>query len=157
MRQVQLSREQSLERVQRVGEAVALRGETGGNGGVLGRVLPDELGGEATAVPGAVERESGDRRGFARAAAQQRERDFSIVDSYFMPYGIECDQYSIMGEILDFMTFKNIITGEEICQLTLDCNDMQFDVCINKNDLLGEPKIGRRFKGIIWLQGQLHY
>ena len=45
---------------------------------------------------------------------------FSIVDSYFMPYGIECDQYSIMGEILDFMTFKNIITGEEICQLTLD-------------------------------------
>ena len=82
---------------------------------------------------------------------------FSIVDSYFMPYGIECDQYSIMGEILDFMTFKNIITGEEICQLTLDCNVMQFDVCINKNDLLGEPKIGRRFKGIIWLQGQLHY
>ena len=82
---------------------------------------------------------------------------FSIVDSYFMPYGIECDQYSVMGEILDFMTFKNIITGEEICQLTLDCNDMQFDVCINKNDLLGEPKIGRRFKGIIWLQGQLHY
>ncbi len=82
---------------------------------------------------------------------------FSIVDSYFMPYGIECDQYSIMGEILDFMTFKNIITGEEICQLTLDCNDMQFDVCINKNDLLGEPKIGRRFKGIIWLQGQLQF
>ena len=82
---------------------------------------------------------------------------FSIVDSYFMPYGIECDQYSIMGEILDFMTFKNIITGEEICELTLDCNDMQFDVCINKNDLLGEPKTGRRFKGIIWLQGQLHY
>ena len=82
---------------------------------------------------------------------------FTLVDNYFMPYGIECDQYSIMGEILDFMTFKNIITGEEICQLTLDCNDMQFDVCINKNDLLGEPKIGRRFKGIIWLQGQLHY
>ena len=65
---------------------------------------------------------------------------FSIVDSYFMPYGIECDQYSVMGEILDFMTFKNIITGEEICQLTLDCNDMQFDVCINKNDLLGSQR-----------------
>ena len=25
---------------------------------------------------------------------------FSIVDTYFMPYGIECDLYSIMGEIL---------------------------------------------------------
>ncbi len=82
---------------------------------------------------------------------------FTIVDSYFMPYGIECDQYNIMGEILDFMEFKNILTGEEICQLTLESNDVQFDVCINKKDLLGEPQIGRRFKGLIWLQGQLHF
>lgn len=82
---------------------------------------------------------------------------FTIVDSYFMPYGIECDQYNILGEILDYMTFRNIVTGEEICQLTVDCNDMQFDICINKKDLLGEPKVGRRFKGLIWLQGQLHF
>ncbi len=82
---------------------------------------------------------------------------FTIVDSYFMPHGIECDQYNIMGEILDFMTFKNILTGEEICQMTVESNDMQFDICINKEDLLGEPKVGRRFKGIIWLQGQLHF
>ena len=82
---------------------------------------------------------------------------FTIVDSYFMPHGIECDQYSVMGEIIDYMLFKNIITGEEIYQFTLECNDMLFDVCINKADVLGEPKIGRRFKGIVWLQGQLHY
>lgn len=86
-----------------------------------------------------------------------REDIFSIVDSYFMPYGIECDQYNVMGEILDFMEFKNILTGEEVYQLTLDSNDVQFDVCINKKDLLGEPQTGRRFKGIIWLQGQLHF
>lgn len=86
-----------------------------------------------------------------------REDVFSIVDSYFMPYGIECDQYNVMGEILDFMKFKNILTGEEIYQLTLESNDVQFDVCINKKDLLGEPQTGRRFKGIIWLQGQLHF
>ena len=61
-----------------------------------------------------------------------REDIFSIVDSYFMPYGIECDQYNVMGEILDFMEFKNILTGEEIYQLTLDSNDVQFDVCINQ-------------------------
>lgn len=86
-----------------------------------------------------------------------REDIFSIVDSYFMPYGIECDQYNVMGEILDFMEFKNILTGEEVYQLTLDSNDVQFDVCINKKDLLGDPQTGRRFKGIIWLQGQLHF
>ena len=82
---------------------------------------------------------------------------FTIVDSYFMPHGIECDQYNVMGEILDCMTFKNILTGEEICQMTIESNYMIFDVCINRNDLLGEPQVGRRFKGIIWLQGQLHY
>ncbi|WP_373215816.1 DUF3881 family protein [Ruminococcus sp. 5_1_39BFAA] len=82
---------------------------------------------------------------------------FTIVDSYFMPYGIECDQYNIMGEILDIMSFKNILTGETIYQMTIESNDMQFDICINKNDLLGEPAVGRRFKGIIWLQGQLHF
>ena len=82
---------------------------------------------------------------------------FTIVDSYFMPHGIECDQYSIMGEILEYVTFKNILTGEELCQMTIECNDIQFDVCINKADLLGEPEVGRRFKGLIWLQGQLHF
>ena len=53
--------------------------------------------------------------------------------------------------------FKNILTGEDICQLTIESNDMQFDVCINKSDLLGEPAVGRRFKGLIWLQGQMHF
>lgn len=81
----------------------------------------------------------------------------TIVDSYFMPHGIECDQYSVLGEIQDLVTFQNSVTNEEICQMTIESNDMQFDVCINKRDLLGEPAIGRRFKGDIWLQGQLHF
>ena len=87
----------------------------------------------------------------------QTEDVFSIVDSYFMPYGIECDQYNVMGEIMDCSSFRNTYTGEEIFQITLSCNDMQFDVCINAKDMLGEPAIGRRFTGIIWLQGQLHF
>ena len=82
---------------------------------------------------------------------------FTIVDSYFMPYGIECDQYNVLGEIQDYSYFRNSMTGEEICQLTLESNDLQYDVCINASDLLGEPEIGRRFKGIVWLQGQLQY
>lgn len=82
---------------------------------------------------------------------------FTIVDSYFMPYGIECDQYNVMGEIRELHSFSNTVTGEEILAMTLACNDLQFDVCINKKDLLGEPQVGRRFKGLIWLQGQLHY
>ena len=82
---------------------------------------------------------------------------FTIVDSFFMPNGIECDQYSVMGEILECSSCRNSKTGEEICQLTIESNDMQYDVCINREDLLGEPEPGRRFKGLIWLQGQMHF
>lgn len=82
---------------------------------------------------------------------------FSLVDTYFMPYGVECDQYSVMGEILDISLRANRLTGEEIYVMRLNCNDLQFDVCINKQDLYGEPQIGRRFKGIIWMQGYINY
>lgn len=82
---------------------------------------------------------------------------FSLVDTYFMPYGVECDQYSVMGEITDISLRVNRITGEEIYVMRLNCNDLQFDVCINKLDLYGEPQIGRRFKGIIWMQGYINY
>lgn len=82
---------------------------------------------------------------------------FSLVDTYFMPYGVECDQYSVMGEILDISSRVNRITGEEIYVMCLNCNDLQFDICINKQDLYGEPQVGRRFKGIIWMQGYINY
>ena len=41
--------------------------------------------------------------------------------------------------------------------MTLECNDMYVDICVNAKDLLGVPEIGRRFKGNIWLQGQLNF
>ena len=82
---------------------------------------------------------------------------FSIVDTYFMPYGIESDQYSIMGEILDFYIVENKQTAEKCYILTLNSNHLIFDVCINQEDLLGEPAPGRRFKGVIWMQGQINY
>ena len=82
---------------------------------------------------------------------------FTIVDTYFMPYGVECDIYSIMGEILDVSEAENQITKEKLYQLRLDVNELQFDVCVPKKELLGEPEIGRRFKGTIWLQGDINF
>ena len=82
-----------------------------------------------------------------------REDVFSIVSTCFMPYGIESDQYMVIGNIQDFSLEKNRETGEEIYLLKIECNDIIFDICINKDDLLGEPAIGRRFRGSVWLQG----
>lgn len=87
----------------------------------------------------------------------QREDIYSIVDTCFMPYGVECDQYSIVGEIIECEKVKNSVTGEKIVKLKLFCNELVFDLCINEMDLIGEPQIGRRFKGIIWLQGYINY
>ncbi len=87
----------------------------------------------------------------------QKEDVFSLVDTYFMPYGVECDQYSVLGEITDCRLTKNKLTGEEIYILTINCNELTFDVCINIIDLFGEPQVGRRFKGTVWLQGFINY
>jgi len=82
---------------------------------------------------------------------------FTIVDSTFMPCGVECDQYSVIGEILELSKEENIYTGESIYIMVLDCNDMVFTMAINSCDLVGEPAVGRRFKGQIWLQGTVKF
>lgn len=82
---------------------------------------------------------------------------FSIVDTYFMPFGIECDLYSIMGEILAVRRRKNAVTGVEVYQMKLNVNELQFDVCVPVESVMGEPEIGRRYKGTIWLQGYINF
>lgn len=82
-----------------------------------------------------------------------KEDIYSIIDTCFLPCGIECDQYSVIGDILHIDLLKNRITEEEVYDFTLDCNDIIFHTAINKKDLIGEPKVGRRFKGQIWMQG----
>ncbi len=86
-----------------------------------------------------------------------KEDIYSLVDTFFMPYGVECDHFAIMAEILECELVRNRITDEEIYRMTVNCNDMIFDLCINKQDLLGEPEVGRRFKGSIWVQGFINY
>lgn len=81
----------------------------------------------------------------------------SIVDTYFMPYGVECDLYSIMGEILAIRERENLLTKEKVYQMKLNVNELQFDICVPKDKVLGEPEIGRRFKGTIWLQGYINF
>ncbi len=82
---------------------------------------------------------------------------FSIVTTHFMPCGVECDHYNIMGEILDVELRENNYTKEKIYAMTVETNGIVMDICINQQDLVGEPMPGRRFRGIIWLQGLVHF
>lgn len=86
-----------------------------------------------------------------------KEDIFTIVDSTFMPCGVECDQYSVIGEILELREEENIYTGEKIYIMVLECNSLIITTAVNKEHLLGEPAVGRRFKGQIWLQGNVRF
>ena len=87
----------------------------------------------------------------------KKEDIYSIVDTSFIPFGSESDNYSIIATIMESNLLVNTMTKEEVYDLQLVCNDISFRMCINKQDLLGEPLVGRRFKGNIWMQGNIDF
>lgn len=87
----------------------------------------------------------------------QKEDIFTLIDTYFMPYGIECDQYSILAEITECEKVTNYLTDETVYKMDVICNGLTFKLCINEKDLFGEPLKGRRFKGVVWLQGFINF
>ncbi|MCM1399529.1 MAG: DUF3881 family protein [Clostridium sp.] len=82
-----------------------------------------------------------------------REDILSIVDTSFMPCGVECDHYMILGNILKVEKITNEFTDEKVYKLLVEANDIVISIGINEIDLQGEPKEGRRFRGEVWLQG----
>lgn len=82
---------------------------------------------------------------------------FSIVDTYIMPYGIECDRYSILGEIKELNTIQNEYSSENVYIMKLEVNELTFDICVPVKEVIGEPAVGRRFKADMWLQGRINF
>ena len=86
-----------------------------------------------------------------------KEDVLTIVDTYFMPDGSECDCYSVLGNIISCEFLENSLTHEPLWRLVIECNDIPLTLMIHANDLMGEPEEGRRFKGRIWLQGTVEF
>ncbi len=82
---------------------------------------------------------------------------FSIIDTSFMPCGSESDIYNVIGIIKSVKKEKNTSTGEDIYLMDIEVNSMNMSICINAKELFGEPAVGRRFKGTIWLQGRVDF
>lgn len=87
----------------------------------------------------------------------QTDDIYTIVESFLMPAGSETELYMILGEILRVQTVENRLTGTRVWILTISTNGLELDVAISRKDLVGEPAVGRRFKGRIWLQGRINY
>ncbi len=95
---------------------------------------------------------------FAAVSKRTKSEDlYSIVDSTFVPYGSESDNYMIVGTIMEYQQLTNEFTNEQVYSMVIECNELQFDICIAKKDLMGEPGIGRRFKGVVWMQGTVNF
>jgi hypothetical protein len=82
---------------------------------------------------------------------------YSIVDNSFIPHGVECDIYLLLGEIVHIEEKRNALTMEELYDLTVECNHIFFHLGVLKQSLRGEPAVGRRIKAKIWLEGNLHF
>ena len=93
---------------------------------------------------------------FSGIGSRLKDEDvLSIVETSFIPYGMETELYKILGIIESVDSFVNPVLEEKLYILKVLCNDIIFDICINSLNLSGEPLPGRRFRGIIWLQGRV--
>lgn len=85
----------------------------------------------------------------------QHEDLYTIVDTSLFPSGMEADQYRVVGTILDCKSVKNSKTGENVWQMNLKVCGIAIRLAIHENSLFGEPKPGRRFRGNVWLAGEI--
>ena len=93
--------------------------------------------------------------------AQDRIKDgediLSVVDTYFIPYGMESDQYHILANIDRVREEHSSVTGEVVWKMLLNCGGLLFDACITDQDLEGLPLPGMRLKADIWMQGRINF
>ncbi len=82
---------------------------------------------------------------------------FSMVESFFMPYGMESDQYYFMGRILTVQLLTNPLSDERFYRMLVESNGMEVMVAVNEADLTGVPSPGCRLKCKAWLMGEMKY
>ncbi len=93
---------------------------------------------------------------YGRAIQRIRDTDIlTVVESFFMPHGMESYSYYFLGEIISSALIQNEITKERFYRMILSVNGVEFTAAINENDLQGVPASGLRLKGRGMLTGEL--
>ena len=82
---------------------------------------------------------------------------YTVIDTFILPVGVECDQYQVMGTIMEYKLITNEFTGEAIYKILVEANHMPIQVYMAKDDLVGELAQGRRLKCNLWLQGEVAF
>ena len=88
--------------------------------------------------------------------SQLHETDvYTLVESFFMPHGMESDQYYFLGRIAALQQIRNEFTGEFYYRMVVETNRMMLVTAVNTKDVLGVPEVGRRIRCHGWLLGEL--
>lgn len=80
---------------------------------------------------------------------------FTLVESFFMPHGMESDQYYFLGRIAALQRIRNDYTGEFFYRMLVEANRMVLVVAVNEKDVTGVPEVGRRIRCHAWLLGEV--
>lgn len=80
---------------------------------------------------------------------------YGVISTTLMPRGVEEDMYYCIGQIEEISSSKIPLTEQIVYHFLLSCCGIRFCVSINKDTLIGEPEVGRRFKGIVWMQSRI--
>ena len=81
----------------------------------------------------------------------------TIVDTSLVPSGMEADEYRVLGTITDCKLTKNNETQELVWQMYIKACGIPLRVAIHYDRLRGHPLPGRRFRGTIWLSGEVGF
>ncbi len=81
----------------------------------------------------------------------------SVLEVYLFPVENVEAMYSLLGIIEDVR--KEAIRDSDgfLYCLRVRTMGVDLDLIINEKDLLGEPKVGMRFKGNVWFQGRIDF
>ena len=95
---------------------------------------------------------------FGRAIQRIRETDvLTVVESFFMPYGMESYSYYFLGDILSSALILNEITKERFYRMVISVNGVEFTAAVSENDLQGVPTAGLRLKAKGMLMGEFSH
>ena len=99
--------------------------------------------------------ETGFRPSPAMSTVKRAETEdiLSIVDTHIYPGGQVGEGYVVLGNITGMREEENVISGQRFYIMTLQVNDETIDVAVNTADVIGEPRVGRRFNARMWLHG----
>ncbi len=99
--------------------------------------------------------EAGKREFSLRSNLKRAETEdiLSIVDTHIYPGGQVGEGYVVLANITGIREEENMITGQRFYIMTLQMNNETIEAAVNTADVIGEPKVGRRFNARMWLQG----